>query len=106
VHPRRGIAFVPYAPLGSGAKGPGSVLNAPPLVAVATRLGCTPAQIALAWALTVSPNTLLIPGYLLTACHLHENLAVANIELDGEAVRQLVNVVIACSWSRKPMTHE
>ena len=25
---RRGIAFVPYAPLGSGAKGPGSVLNA------------------------------------------------------------------------------
>jgi aryl-alcohol dehydrogenase-like predicted oxidoreductase len=85
---RRGIAFVPYAPLGSGAKGPGSVLNAPPLVAVATRLGCTPAQIALAWALTVSPNTLLIPGTS-SLRHLHENLAVANIELDGEAVRQL-----------------
>jgi pyridoxine 4-dehydrogenase len=85
---RRGIAFVPYAPLGSGASGPRSVLNAPPLLAVAARLGCTPAQVALAWALTVSPNTLLIPGTS-SLRHLRENLAVASVELDGEAVRQL-----------------
>jgi len=85
---RRAIAFVPYAPLASGAKGPGAVLNAPPMVAVAARLECTPAQIALAWALTVSPNTLLIPGTS-SVPHLRENLEVANVELDGEAVRQL-----------------
>jgi diketogulonate reductase-like aldo/keto reductase len=85
---RRGIAFVPYAPLGSGASGPRSVLSGPPIVDVAARSRCTPAQIALAWALTVSPNTLLIPGTS-SLRHLHENLAVANIELDGEAVRQL-----------------
>jgi len=85
---RRGIAFVPYGPLGFGARGPGSVLSAPPLVAVAERLRCTPAQVTLAWALTVSPNILLIPGTS-SPRHLRENLAVANLELDGEAVRQL-----------------
>lgn len=52
----RGIAFVPFSPLGPGASGSGSVLEAPAVVAVATRLGRTPAQVALAWALTVSPN--------------------------------------------------
>ena len=76
---RRGIAFVPFAPLGSGAVGPRSVLDAPGLVAVARRLGCTPAQVALAWALTVSPNILLIPGTS-SLPHLRENLAVANVQ--------------------------
>jgi pyridoxine 4-dehydrogenase len=79
---------VPYAPLGSGAQGSRSVLSAPPLVAAAARLRCTPAQVALAWVLTVSPNTLLIPGTS-SLRHLRENLAVANVELDREAVRQL-----------------
>ena len=45
---RRGIAFVPFAPLGSGSA---SVLGAAHLRDVAGRLGCTPAQVALAWAL-------------------------------------------------------
>jgi aryl-alcohol dehydrogenase-like predicted oxidoreductase len=85
---RRGIAFVPFSPLGSGALSPRSVLNAPELVAIAERLGCTPAQVALAWALTVSPSVLLIPGTS-SLLHLRENLAVANVELDDEAVRQL-----------------
>jgi pyridoxine 4-dehydrogenase len=85
---RRGIAFVPFSPLGSGSVGPRSVLNAPPLVAIAARLECTPAQVALAWALTVSPSILLIPGTS-SLRHLRENLAVANVQLDGEAVRQL-----------------
>jgi pyridoxine 4-dehydrogenase len=58
------------------------------VAAVAARLRCTPAQVALAWALAVSPNTLLIPGTS-SLRHLRENLAAADIELDGEAVRQL-----------------
>src|SRR5436190_17332698 len=85
---RRGIAFVPFSPLGSGAVGPRSTLDAPALVAIAVRLGCTPAQVALAWTLAVSPNVLLIPGTS-SLRHLRENLAVAKVQLDGEAVRQL-----------------
>jgi aryl-alcohol dehydrogenase-like predicted oxidoreductase len=85
---RRGIAFVPFSPLGSGAVGPRAVLNEPALVATAARLGCTPAQVASAWALTMSPNMLLIPGTS-SLRHLRENLAAANVRLDDEAVRQL-----------------
>src|SRR5205823_3341726 len=85
---RRRIAFVPFSPLGSGALSPRSVLNAPELVAIAERLGCTPAQVALAWALSASPNILLIPGTS-SLRHLRENLAVAEVQLDGEALRQL-----------------
>jgi aryl-alcohol dehydrogenase-like predicted oxidoreductase len=85
---RRGIAFVPFSPLGSGSVGARSVLSAPALVAIAVRLGCTPAQVALAWALAVSPNILLIPGTA-SLLHLRENLEGANVHLDGEAVRQL-----------------
>jgi pyridoxine 4-dehydrogenase len=84
----RGIAFVPFSPLGSGAAGPASVLSAPAVVAAAERLRCTPAQVALAWALSRSPNLLLIPGTS-SLDHLRENLAVADVQLDGEAVRQL-----------------
>jgi len=57
-------------------------------VAIAERLGFTPAQVALAWALSVSPSILLIPGTS-SLPHLRENLAVANVDLDDEAVRTL-----------------
>jgi aryl-alcohol dehydrogenase-like predicted oxidoreductase len=54
----------------------------------AARLGRSPAQIALAWALTVAPNVLLIPGTS-SVQHLEENLAAADIELDDETMAQL-----------------
>ncbi len=56
--------------------------------AAAARLGRSPAQIALAWALSVAPNVLLIPGTS-SVRHLEENLAVADIELDDETREQL-----------------
>jgi len=59
----------------------------------AARLGRSPAQIALAWALSVAPNVLLIPGTS-SVQHLEENLAVADVELDGETREQL-NAVAA-----------
>jgi pyridoxine 4-dehydrogenase len=86
------IAFVPFAPLGSGDAGPRSVLNAPAVVAAAARLGCTPAQAVLAWTLVASPNILLIPGTS-SLRHLEENLAVADVRLDDEAVLQLSDAV-------------
>jgi aryl-alcohol dehydrogenase-like predicted oxidoreductase len=85
---RRRIAFVPFASLGFGVLGPNSVLDAPQVVAVATRLGCTPAQVALAWALAASPNVLVIPGTS-SVQHLRENLASASVQLDAEAAHQL-----------------
>ena len=58
------------------------------VVAVAARLGCTPAQVALAWALDASPNVLVIPGTS-SLHHLRENLAASAVHLDAEALHQL-----------------
>jgi aryl-alcohol dehydrogenase-like predicted oxidoreductase len=83
----RGIAFVPFFPLGSGF-GRNPVLTNQQVTSAATRLGRTPAQIALAWMLSLRPNILLIPGTS-SVRHLEENLEVAGIELDDEARRQI-----------------
>ena len=83
---RRGIAFVPFWPLGSGGQGQGGVLQDSRVVRVADRLGATPAQVALAWLLDVAPNMLLIPGTS-SRTHLRENLAVAGLYLDDDAAR-------------------
>jgi aryl-alcohol dehydrogenase-like predicted oxidoreductase len=88
---RRGIAFVPFAPLGSGSTRPGSVLAAPAVVRLATRLGCSPAQLVLAWTLGVAPNVLLIPGSA-SREHLRENLAAADLRLDPDAIGELTGV--------------
>jgi aryl-alcohol dehydrogenase-like predicted oxidoreductase len=85
---RRGIAFVPFSPLGSGSQGVGSTLGAKEVMRVAARLDCTPAQVVLAWALHAAPNILLIPGTASRA-HLCENLDAAKMTLDADAVREL-----------------
>ena len=77
----RGIAFVPFFPLGSGFAADNPVLGNPVVQRVAERLGHTPAQIALAWTLALAPNVLLIPGTS-SLRHLEENMAVADIALD------------------------
>ncbi|MGH3693947.1 MAG: oxidoreductase [Pseudonocardiaceae bacterium] len=84
----RGIAFVPFFPLGSGFARPNRVLGNEHVISNAERLGITPVQVALAWTLGLAPNVLLIPGTS-SVRHLEENLAVAGIELDEDAQRQL-----------------
>jgi pyridoxine 4-dehydrogenase len=84
----RGIAFVPFFPLGSGFAADNPVLGNPVVQRTAEQLGRTPAQIALAWTLTVAPNVLLIPGTS-SVRHLEENMAVADLELDGDTRREL-----------------
>ncbi|MEZ0051382.1 pyridoxine 4-dehydrogenase [Mycobacterium sp. MAA66] len=76
----RGIAFVPYFPLGSAFNPQNPILGHPEIIRTATALGHTPAQVALAWTLTAAPNVLLIPGTSSLA-HLEENLAVADIQV-------------------------
>jgi pyridoxine 4-dehydrogenase len=84
----RGIAFVPFFSLRSPFAPPDQVLGHDVVQRAAARLGRSPAQIALAWALSVAPNVLLIPGTS-SVQHLEENLAVADIELDTETREQL-----------------
>jgi len=72
---REGLAFIPYFPLRAGA-----VERERQLRDVASRLGATPFQVALAWLLKRSPNMLPIPGTSSLA-HLEENLAAASVEL-------------------------
>jgi aryl-alcohol dehydrogenase-like predicted oxidoreductase len=88
---RRGIAFVPFCPLG-WPRGPDNpVLTSPVVIQTAARLGITPAQVALRWLLQLAPHVLLIPG---TGCvaHLRENLAAERVTLDDEALRDLDSV--------------
>jgi pyridoxine 4-dehydrogenase len=84
----RGIAFVPFFPLGSGFDRTNPVLSNEHVLSNAERLGITPAQVALAWTLGLAPNVLLIPGTS-SVRHLEENLAVADIKLDEDAQQQL-----------------
>lgn len=87
----RGIAFVPFFPLGSAFRAGNPVLSSSPVVKTAGRIGATPAQVALAWLLSLRPNVLLIPGTS-SVRHLEENMAVADIELDATA-RELLAAV-------------
>ncbi|MGA9865288.1 MAG: aldo/keto reductase family oxidoreductase [Acetobacteraceae bacterium] len=75
-----GIAYVPFFPLGGFTPLQSAVLSD-----VATRLGTTPMQVALAWLLRRAPNILLIPGTS-SVEHLRENLAAAELELPPDAI--------------------
>jgi pyridoxine 4-dehydrogenase len=79
----QGIAYVPYFPLGGF-----SPLQSEQLHQVATRLSASPMQVAQAWLLRRSPNVLLIPGTS-SVTHLEQNLAVASIALDDDAMTVL-----------------
>ena len=85
----RGIAFVPFFPLGSAFGPSNAVLGSPQVVQTAQRLGHTPSQVALAWLLSLRPNVLLIPGTS-SVRHLEENFAASDIELDQQARDELV----------------
>jgi len=85
---RRGIAFVPFCPLGFPRGPDNPVLTSPAVIQTAARLGVTPAQAALAWLLQLAPNVLLIPGTGSVA-HLHENLMAEDVILDDQALRVL-----------------
>jgi aryl-alcohol dehydrogenase-like predicted oxidoreductase len=84
----RGIAFVPFCPLGWPRGQENPVLTSTVVAQTAARLGITPAQVALQWLLRLAPNVLLIPGTGSVA-HLRENLAAEGLTLDDEALRQL-----------------
>ncbi|CAN5234269.1 aldo/keto reductase family oxidoreductase [soil metagenome] len=79
----KGIAYVPFFPLGGFTP-----LQSSSLSDVASRLGATPMQVALAWLLRRAPNILLIPGTS-SPTHLRENLAAAELVLSNDVVAEL-----------------
>jgi aryl-alcohol dehydrogenase-like predicted oxidoreductase len=83
---RKGIAYVPFFPLGGFTP-----LQSDTLSAIARRLGATPMQVALAWLLARAPNILLIPGTSSTA-HLRENLAAAELALPEDVLAELESI--------------
>jgi len=88
----RGMAFVPFFPLGSAFTGGPAKLAADPAIArVAAKHDATPSQIALAWLLHHDERILLIPGTSSVA-HLEENLGAAGVELDVDDLAALEEV--------------
>ena len=85
----QGIAYVPFFPLGGF-----NPLQSSTLQRVADQLGATPIQVALAWLLQRSPNILLIPGTS-SIKHLHENLAVTELELSDDVIAELNQLNLA-----------
>ncbi|GAA2826438.1 aldo/keto reductase [Nonomuraea rubra] len=106
-----GVGIVAWSPLGNGfltgtvqALGEGDFRhNAPrfsaenlagnndryaPIRALATRLGITPAQLALAWLLHQDEHVVAIPGSR-TPAHIEENLAAADLTLHPDTLARL-----------------
>ncbi len=80
---RDGIAYIPYFPFGGFKPVQSDILSR-----VATCLGATSRQVALAWLLRRARNILLIPGTS-TVAHLQENLAAAELHLSDDVMAEL-----------------
>ena len=83
---QKGIAYVPFFPLGGFTPLQSGVLSS-----VAQKLDVTPMQVALAWLLARAPNILLIPGTS-SLKHLKENLAVSDLVLAEDVLAELVEI--------------
>lgn len=81
----RGMAFLPWFPLGAGDE---RITDNTEAQVVAKAHGTRVVQIALSWLLHRSPCVLAIPGTSSIA-HLEENMAAANIELNDEDLVRL-----------------
>ena len=83
----KGIAFIPYFPLGGGT----SDYSQDVTRAIADKHDITVHQLALAWALARSPVMLPIPGTS-SIKHLEENIAAAGVELDTDDMARLATL--------------
>jgi pyridoxine 4-dehydrogenase len=83
---RRGVAYVPFFPLGGFTP-----LQSSELDAVAASVSATPMQVALAWLLHRAPNILLIPGTS-SVKHLRENLQAVRLQLSSETIMKLDSI--------------
>lgn len=122
-----GVALVPYAPLGRGLitgaiTAPGTLTagdirreqprfqgrNLATNLALARRvralsadLGCTPAQLALAWVLAQRDTVIPIPGMRRRA-HLEENVGALDVQLSAEQLQMIGEAVPEAAGDRAP----
>jgi pyridoxine 4-dehydrogenase len=80
---KKGIAYVPFFPLGGFTP-----LQSSELDRVAASVEATPMQVALAWLLQRSPNILTIPGTS-SLNHLRDNIGAAALELPPAVIASL-----------------
>ena len=83
---KKGIAYVPFFPLGGFTP-----LQSAKLDAAAETQRATPMQVALAWLLQRSSNILLIPGTS-SVQHLRENLKAAALRLPPQVIADLDSI--------------
>jgi pyridoxine 4-dehydrogenase len=81
----RGIAFVPFCPLGWPKAQHDAIRTNPIVTDIAISHGATPAQVALAWLLAIADNVLLIPGTS-SRGYLAENLGAESLSLQDDEV--------------------
>src|ERR1700686_4911581 len=86
----RGIAFVPFCPLGGWKEQRDAILTNSVVTSIAARRGAPPARVALAWLLAIADNVLLIPGTS-TRGHLAENLAAGSLSLEPDEITHLTD---------------
>jgi aryl-alcohol dehydrogenase-like predicted oxidoreductase len=84
----RGIAFVPFCPLGYPKAQREEILSNLSVNSIATAHDASAAQVALAWLLAIAPNVLLIAGTR-TRTHLAENLAADRLWLGDRDIALL-----------------
>ena len=122
-----GVGLVPFSPLGRGylagafqtssGFGPGDFRRTLPrfddehlaanqklvdiVKAVARRHGATPAQVALAWVLTVAPDGVPIPGTK-RRTYLDDNLGAVNVHLTREDLAELDRLAAIAVGERYP----
>jgi aryl-alcohol dehydrogenase-like predicted oxidoreductase len=83
----RGIAFLPWSPLGGigNAESPGGVN---PVKEAAERHGVSPQQVALAWLLSLGPTVIPIPGASRPET-ITDSLKAARLELSAEELQAI-----------------
>jgi pyridoxine 4-dehydrogenase len=79
----KGIAYVPFFPLGGFTP-----IQSSELSGIAQKMGATQMQVALAWLLHRAPNILLIPGTS-SLEHLRENIEAGQWSLTDDVLAQL-----------------
>ena len=92
----KGIAFVPFFPLGGFRP-----LQSPILDEAAAALGATTRQVALAWLLHRAPNILIIAGTS-SVDHLRENIKATTLRLSPEMVNRLDQIAATEGSGKHP----
>jgi aryl-alcohol dehydrogenase-like predicted oxidoreductase len=88
----RGLAFLPWSPLGGISNAAGSAGGVDPVQAAADAHGVSPQQVALAWLLSLSPVVIPIPGAR-RAESILDSLRAVELELSEDELEAIGTVV-------------